>query len=152
MHIPLLQQHSQLRENLLTAISFVSDSYCILIPTCSNFVIFFTPLHIYSLVFSLCLRRLTLIQSRVYSLYSLQLLRVSLGVSPLLSANRLQDIRLYGLYVVTRYYVSTYSPPQNTVHTCTVYCTEYNRTYRWGLYHQTSHTDVIQPHLNSMSP
>lgn len=75
---------------------------------------------------------------------------------PLISANRLQDIRLYNSYVVTRCYkvvlyhcddifiISTYLLLQNTVSICTEHCTKHNRiNYSWGLFQQTSHIDIV---------
>lgn len=58
----------------------------------------------------------------------------------------LTDCKTYGyvVYMLSRdTRVSTYSPLRNTVHTCTVYCTDLNRTYSWGLFHPAPHTDIV---------
>ena len=61
----------------------------------------------------------------------------------------LTDCKTYGYMAhmlsrdVTRA-TSTNAPPRNTVYTCTAYCTKLNRTYSWGLFQQTSHTDIVQ--------
>ena len=115
-------------------ISFANTLYCL------NWATFIVVLS----RFPYWCRRLTLIQSRVYYLYSLQLLRVSLGNC----THRLvlTDYKIYGYiaHMLSRdTKVSTYSLLRNTVYTYTAYCTKLNKELMDGDCTITPHTRIL---------